>query len=786
MAREPLVVVLLKIPFRVALEIKNVTSMILGKSLNLFFTVLIATLQLIHFRSTVFQCFISGLFKLFLFAVSGYSFLYSIYAGILWTSLSGYPFLLIPLILAEVISAVYLIKKSTREVPYDKRQTLKILVLTGLHDIWALFLTLIVVITIVGLVELRFNVNPEQYLNCTYKAIKFTIINILLIPKLVLLAVVPWRLVMFISSYNPDKTGFVDILVQICEGVFDIFSVICGVFVFAGILEVKSMWRQYKKGKLTRKIVVTLLVKTIADYILIIMALVNLVLFVRAYAMINDFKESGKWKSQKEIGLAIWQSFLDTLSFPFRLIIYFFILIGIYRLKNIKVSLASALSSSRGYRNFNNSCEVEAFQQLIDTFFLIVFGLSMPFLHNSIPALMKLKTTNNWHDLACDTLITSLLDIPTFILLLFITVTVVRIPLFFRRMNIYSFVHKIHLCLDISTEILKDFLVIPFLIVNILTPWRYYYILPRLYRAVNPKEQRKILKADGLRPLEDYITIILCLILILSCWRTVEVLSIVVTHIRQVLNNEKLTSSLLRKIFRKFLELIIDVFMVAMILIIFLLLIEVPNFLRRMRVFYYLYRDRRGFQYKKYLESIWPSKQHHEPMHSSLRKLNRNVFTVVSSFLDVKSLATVSQVNKKFRDLANFQPVWKFQYENQWKQHLDAASINEIALGDDYKELVKKAFDSYTKKNSGVIIDEQERDYRMGARVIVLEEFILSIFGFPHIIALPAKIVCYFLSKIELDWYFANPRYPRSGFFIVVGISTIDICYASICSVRFI
>lgn len=786
MAREPLVVVLLKIPFRIALEIKNLASMVLGKFLNMFFTVFIAALQLFHFRSTVLHCFLSGLCKFFLFSLLGYSFLYSVYAGILWTSLSDYPFLLIPLILVEVISIVYLIKKSASEVPLEKRQTLANMVKTGFHDIWALFLTLLVMITIIGFVELRFNVHPDQYLNLTYKALKFSIVNILLIPKLLLLVVVPWRLVIFITNYDANRTGLANIISELIQGLFDVISVCCGVVVLIGLLEVNSMWKLYKNEELSRILVVKLTAKTFADYFLICLALINLIMFVRAFAMINDFKENGKWKSQIKIGAAIWQTFLDTLSFPFRLVVYLYILVAVYRLKNINVPLASAFSSSEGYSKFNNECSEEAIWQLLDTFFLIIFIISLPFLHNSIPALLKLKSTNDWHKLAFETLINSLLDIPTFFLLLFITLTVVRVPLFFRRMNLYPFDHKIKLCLDISSEIFKDFLVIPFLIVNILTPWRYYYILPKLFYAMSPKIQRKILKADGLRPLEDYITIILCVILILSCWRTVEVLSIVVTHIRQVLNNEKLTSSLLRKIFRKFLELIIDVFMVVMILIIFLLLIEVPNFFRRTRTFYYLYRDRRGLQYKKYLESIWPSKQQQEPNHSPTKKLNKNIFTVVSSFLDVKSLATVSQVNKKFKDLANFQPVWKFQYENQWKQHLDAASINELTLGDDYKELVKKAFDAYTKKNSGIILDEQERDYRMGARVIVLEEFILSIFGFPHIIALPAKIVCYLLSKIELDWYFATPRYPGAGFFIMIGNITIDRCYSNICSVRVI
>ena len=150
----------------------------------------------------------------------------------------------------------------------------------------------------------------------------------------------------------------------------------------------------------------------------------------------------------------------------------------------------------------------------------------------------------------------------------------------------------------------------------------------------------------------------------MSCWRTVEIISIVVTHIRQIIQNEQLTSSLFRKVFRKFLELLIDILMAGMILCIFLLLIEIYNFCRRMRTFYYLYKDRRGFQYKKYLDSICPKKQIQESHNAYIKKINKNVFTNIASFLDVKSLARVSQANKKFKDLVNFPPVWKSQYEN--------------------------------------------------------------------------------------------------------------------------
>mmetsp|Transcript_31612 Transcript_31612/g.31352 ORF Transcript_31612/g.31352 Transcript_31612/m.31352 type:complete len:467 (+) Transcript_31612:715-2115(+) len=203
--------------------------------------------------------------------------------------------------------------------------------------------------------------------------------------------------------------------------------------------------------------------------------------------------------------------------------------------------------------------------------------------------------------------------------------------------------------------------------------------------------------------------------------------------------------------------------MLIMMILIFIMMIEVPNFFRRMRSFYYLYKERRGIQFLIYIQSLFPSKPVVKEKKEHINKFNKNVFTNVCSFLDIKTLGNVAQANKKFKDLVSFPPVWKEQYEKYWKSHIPASSVREIAWDDDYKKLAIEGYTNFIEKNKDVILDEQERDYRMGARAIVLEEFVLSIFGFPHIIALPAKAVVYVLSKIDYDKYFQGPRY--SGIF---------------------
>jgi hypothetical protein len=63
----------------------------------------------------------------------------------------------------------------------------------------------------------------------------------------------------------------------------------------------------------------------------------------------------------------------------------------------------------------------------------------------------------------------------------------------------------------------------------------------------------------------------------------------------------------------------------------------------------------------------------------------------------------------------------------------------------------------------------------MGARAIVLEEFVLSILHLPHMIVLPAKALAYVLGRFDYNRYFNNPR-VFNRHFLIQGVNgfTID------------
>ena len=54
---------------------------------------------------------------------------------------------------------------------------------------------------------------------------------------------------------------------------------------------------------------------------------------------------------------------------------------------------------------------------------------------------------------------------------------------------------------------------------------------------------------------------------------------------------------------------------------------------------------------------------------------------------------------------------------------------------------------------------EEERDYRLGLRAVVLEEFVMSFLNLPHLVALPAKGLSFLLYYLPYSWYVATPTF---------------------------
>lgn len=79
MDRDPLVVVLLKIPFKLAVITKDFASAIIAVFLKTFIELVIGLLSLVEFRKSIGQLLLSGLLKVLVVFILLYGFSYPLY-----------------------------------------------------------------------------------------------------------------------------------------------------------------------------------------------------------------------------------------------------------------------------------------------------------------------------------------------------------------------------------------------------------------------------------------------------------------------------------------------------------------------------------------------------------------------------------------------------------------------------------------------------------------------------------------------------------------------------------
>jgi len=761
MERQPLIIVILKVPFEVALRLSGIGKFFLNYLSNLVLCLLWRAFRCLDFRSRIPLMMLSGLLKMGLLGFIVLSTAFGTHALLGSISLGNPILSALTWLLATKL--VFLGFKHSRSFPEVKSE-LQSLIEKGFGDFVCLVLSLVVALSLIGVPQL-FGApkDPEKYLEFILGVSKEVALDLLDLPFFLLLSAFPWRLLQRMYS-QPESYKVLSTLKMLREGLKDLPFILLYVVCLCLVVKALTLIKLTVTGKVSREAILNSFKESVV--VLICLALVGVILIMvfRVCSTLKKIKLLIEGEiSEKECFEMLLEdlvdSFLSCLVFPFLVVLF----VTYYRLPSSYLE-KDLLFNSRKLRELLGCTFEETIELLIDLYHTVILLVCLPFIWRSLPGVARvLKSTwkRNEIQYLCSTV---LKDLVAVLLGVLIVVTLYRIPLLFRRKK--KQVHIVYAVKDVFSELLLDSLVIPFLLVKLVCPWRLVPAVLRISKTSSPKLQRKIIKKDGLRPFEDYLTVLLSLVLLLSVWRATETLSIITTHLRQVLKQQEVTSSLFRKIFRQFCQLLIDLLMTFMILFVFGMIVEVPAFLKRIRSFYYIYKERRGIQSLRYFKSFFsPKKQQIETRNRlTITRLNKNVFSVIASYVDIKTLGNMLCVNTKMKNLTEFQPIWKYHYESTWKEHLTESRVKELAWEDNYQKLAIEGFQHFNEKNKEVILNEEERDYKMGARAIVLEEFVLSIFGLPHMIALPAKGVCYLLSKIDFETYTSTPRYPNLSY----------------------
>lgn len=206
----------------------------------------------------------------------------------------------------------------------------------------------------------------------------------------------------------------------------------------------------------------------------------------------------------------------DTLLFPVFLLSFLMVFVPFYRYKYVRFEFLTWASDSQEYRGFLVMFIYQIYLEIVDLCYAILLVFCSIFIWRFIPFINSSKLSENWHENTKELYFECIADIPCIILTVLIFGTVYRVPMFFRRKRLHDNGSYLKLLLGVSSEIFKDMFVLPYVLVKLVTPWRLIPAMIQVWKTNNPKEQRKILKQDGLRPLEDYITILLTIILLLS------------------------------------------------------------------------------------------------------------------------------------------------------------------------------------------------------------------------------------------------------------------------------
>ena len=782
MARQPLVLKLLVLPYSLIILV----SMSLGYLLSNFFQITIgAVLKLLHaltFRSNKLELALTGVIRLILLSAGIYFGLaypwYLLSTGIYHSS---HPWLFFLLQLFSLIPAGLITKLAWNSMPESSKEAAKLVISHSINDGVSGIVTLILIGSVIGiknLVVIRFV--ADEFHKKVIVALFTTLLEMLSLVILIPLTLVaPWRAYNAVKSYANNANGnlFSLSLKGIIEGFIDYFYIAMALIVTTTLFNFWPMLKKLYESSTRdyRPIICYHFFDLPVGILAILFAVFDIATILRIPAVLNDGLFTERIGS---LTAKMFFSAVLTVLIPFAIIGLEVSILTFHLLPSRYWKLSIIWNNEHAADFIFKSIEIllMRLEQLLYTILFLIILIFMPW--RGIPLLPKLLRCDISKTDISESLCSGLLDIPSLIISAIVFITLYRIPLYFRiRRANRERDHLFHVVnLKMLIELLLDLTVLPMICVKLMVPWRLFFSLKKAIAVKDPKLQRSIMNSGGLRNLEDLFTIVLLCMLILSIWRAPEAIYMLYTHISKILRDEEVTSSLFRKVFRSFIQLIIDVSMLFLIVAILVMVIEIPSFYKRMKVFVIYYHDRRGFRVLKWLQQLNKKEEHKKPVNTkNLHGISNNTFSEICKFLDIQSLSKLSQVNTKIRAKVENPVIWKNQYETSWKQYIKSNTLREITWEDDYKKLAIEGFREWRSAHSDEILDENERDYRMGARAIVLEEFVLSILHLPHMIVLPAKALAYVLGSFDYNRYFNSPR-VLNRYFLIQGFNgfTID------------
>ena len=333
-----------------------------------------------------------------------------------------------------------------------------------------------------------------------------------------------------------------------------------------------------------------------------------------------------------------------------------------------------------------------------------------------------------------------------------------------------------HFCVLVTfREWMKDVFFLPLgILLFLISPWRIPQIISIFIGNIDripTIKAHKSIKSNRFSLLKmaisviffDYPALVMGVVLVGTLWRALVTLNLVKIYAEKEWKQENETdSTLFREILGQFVQLVVDAVEGLLIVLVLVCGVRTRHLYRRMRRYLLLYRDRKGYQSQAILTS-WFGSRPPPPQLTGLCSLSKNTLWEICTYLDLPDIGNMQVTCHHFSRSLDYKPIWRYHYLRFYHQFLSKATFKRVIQSEfHYKSLVIEAYREYRK--TGRQLTEEERDYLLGLRAVVLEESVLTVLSLPDLVLLPGKGLAWGLYCLPYEWYAdRNRRWLRGN-----------------------
>eukprot|EP00357_Protocruzia_adherens_P011255 CAMPEP_0115022366 /NCGR_PEP_ID=MMETSP0216-20121206/31508_1 /TAXON_ID=223996 /ORGANISM="Protocruzia adherens, Strain Boccale" /LENGTH=815 /DNA_ID=CAMNT_0002395037 /DNA_START=1550 /DNA_END=3994 /DNA_ORIENTATION=+ len=330
-------------------------------------------------------------------------------------------------------------------------------------------------------------------------------------------------------------------------------------------------------------------------------------------------------------------------------------------------------------------------------------------------------------------------------------------------------------CIEISfSEWIKDFMILPVALLSVaLGPWR----IIALYRMVRAQQTRLPTTKDYAKfqskrsqiwglfltiVFQDWLTVPFVILALGTLYRAPKIFEIFSRRYPGFANpeegnifshNPNHKTSIHKEIISVGVKVIMDVVATVQIGIILVSILHAPSLYRRLKTYRQLYLQKRTYLRlaREHNEELMKTYQEKKKAKPELSNLPKNPLCEIMKGLDIVSIVNSGATCKRLKKISDTDHLWKFQFEHHWQPRGQKIEMYHqgMHLGLNFKECCIKIYEVEKMQNASML-SETERDWKMGHKKIIMEEFVFSILHIPHLFALPVKLFCYI--NLKLGW----------------------------------